>query len=187
MRMDYVSESVVFARYQLFTQVYFHKTRRAYDYHLSEALKSFLVDRYGSSALPLPDKTNEFLKLDDVLLCEFIKHNQEENCQAILSRNHIRLIDSSSEMPTPEEEQRINDKIEHINKMGKWFHRDIADKTWYKLNDNGQENQEIVIIKNGYGEPLSRFSRMAKCIDKIKQICLYVKPEDRDILKGVGK
>jgi hypothetical protein len=183
-----VAESIVFARYQLFTQVYFHKTRRAYDYHLTQVMRNFLTSRYGNPVLPLPSQSDEFLKLDDLLLGEFIKNSQEENCRAIITRDHIRRVYYSSEMPTAEEEQEINKKIERISKMGKWFHRDIADKTWYKLNDNGQENQEIVIInKNGYGEPLSRFSRMAKCMDRIKQIYLYAKPKDRDsIRKEVG-
>ena len=34
----HVAESVVIARYQMFTQVYFHKTRRAFDYHLKNAM-----------------------------------------------------------------------------------------------------------------------------------------------------
>jgi HD superfamily phosphohydrolase len=56
----HVAEAVVIARYQLFTQVYFHKTRRAYDYHLKEAMKTVLND----GKLPSPAILNrEHVKL----------------------------------------------------------------------------------------------------------------------------
>ena len=35
----HASEGFILARYMMFTQVYFHKTRRAYDLHFSEAMK----------------------------------------------------------------------------------------------------------------------------------------------------
>ncbi|MGP8283425.1 MAG: HD domain-containing protein [Desulfomonilaceae bacterium] len=38
----HAAEGFILARYMMFTQVYFHKTRRAYDFHFSETMKSFL-------------------------------------------------------------------------------------------------------------------------------------------------
>jgi len=38
----HIAESLVLARYQMFSQVYFHKTRRAYDHHVSYAVKEIL-------------------------------------------------------------------------------------------------------------------------------------------------
>jgi HD superfamily phosphohydrolase len=60
----HTAESVIVARYQMFTQVYFHKTRRSYDYHLREVLKKFLPE----GKFPGPDNIEElekYLKFDD--------------------------------------------------------------------------------------------------------------------------
>ena len=38
----HIAESLVIARYQMFSQIYFHKTRRAYDHHISQAVKEIL-------------------------------------------------------------------------------------------------------------------------------------------------
>ena len=35
----HAAEALIIARYLMFTQVYFHHTRRAYDYHIAEAMK----------------------------------------------------------------------------------------------------------------------------------------------------
>ena len=47
------AESLVLARYAMFTQVYFHKTRIAYDIHFGEALKAILP----KEGFPKPTKT----------------------------------------------------------------------------------------------------------------------------------
>src|SRR3982074_1178103 len=38
----HAAEALVLARYFMFTQIYFHKTRVAYDWHMREALKVML-------------------------------------------------------------------------------------------------------------------------------------------------
>lgn len=38
----HAAEAIIIARYLMFTQVYFHHTRRAYDYHIAESLKELL-------------------------------------------------------------------------------------------------------------------------------------------------
>src|SRR5690606_27906765 len=48
----HVAESLVIARYQMFTQVYFHKTRRAYDHHIESAIKAILQENEKSGFFP---------------------------------------------------------------------------------------------------------------------------------------
>ncbi len=60
----HTAESFVIARYQMFTQVVFHKTRRAFDYHLKEAIKEVLP----AGKLPSPKEIEKFLDLDDFSL-----------------------------------------------------------------------------------------------------------------------
>ena len=59
----HAAESLVLARYLMFTQVYFHKTRVAYDYHLQHALAEMLPN--GHFPKPSGEDLNEFVKWDD--------------------------------------------------------------------------------------------------------------------------
>lgn len=63
----HIAESLVLARYQMFSQVYFHKTRRAYDHHVSYAVKEILAQVYPcfGGFYPTPEYLNEYVQLDD--------------------------------------------------------------------------------------------------------------------------
>ncbi|MGD0771861.1 MAG: hypothetical protein ABSC05_03470 [Candidatus Solibacter sp.] len=59
----HAAEALVLARYFMFTQVYFHKTRVAYDIHLRGALREMLPN--GKFPKPEGEDLKEFLKWDD--------------------------------------------------------------------------------------------------------------------------
>jgi HD superfamily phosphohydrolase len=65
----HVAESLVIARYQMFSQVYFHPVRRAFDYHIGKALKNVLQHTGHSGGL-FPEPTTKsnlkkYLDYDD--------------------------------------------------------------------------------------------------------------------------
>lgn len=175
----HVAEAVVLARYQMFTQVYFHKTRRAYDYHLKEALQHILPE----GILPRPKKIQKFLKMDDFYIWDLMKKKRKNNlhCQAILDRKHIRLAYSTPEIPTEADESEYK-KVEHLLKESKiWYHIDNSKSVWYKMNKEKGDNKEVMIIDapGGKAKPLSSYSRIAKNIGAINQLRIYVNPGDR--------
>src|SRR5262249_40907796 len=59
----HAAEGLVLARYFMFTQVYFHETRMAFDHHLQEALKLILPE--GCFPAPTGPGLEDFLKWDD--------------------------------------------------------------------------------------------------------------------------
>lgn len=62
----YIAESLVLARYQMFSQVYFHKVRRIYDYHIYRATKEILGKMDVKDACyPPPDRIQDYIKFDD--------------------------------------------------------------------------------------------------------------------------
>src|SRR5208337_992837 len=85
-----VAESFVIARYLEYTQVTYHKTRRAYDFHLKNAMKEILPD----GVLPPPSKITQFFKCDDITILNQIKDKKDSNedCEAIIDRKHIRCV-----------------------------------------------------------------------------------------------
>ncbi|MEW6276464.1 MAG: HD domain-containing protein, partial [Bacillota bacterium] len=58
-------EELIFARYWMFIQVYFHKTRRIYDYYLTAFLKDFLREQYPqwNGYFPPPENLDDYLSL----------------------------------------------------------------------------------------------------------------------------
>lgn len=84
----------LFARYWMFIQVYFHKTRRIYDYYLTAFLKDFLQWKQypqRNGYFPPPDNLNDYLALDDCTILEAIKkfRNSNEWARRIFERDHL--------------------------------------------------------------------------------------------------
>jgi hypothetical protein len=86
-------EELIFARYWMFIQVYFHKTRRIYDYYLTAFLKDFLQQQCPkwNGCFPLPDNLDDYLSLDDCTVLEAIKkfRNSNEWARRIFERDHL--------------------------------------------------------------------------------------------------
>ena len=174
----HVAEAVVIARYQLFTQVYFHKTRRAYDYHLKEAMKTVLND----GKLPSPDNINEFIGFDDFTVWELFKNNYKNyNCKSILDRKHNKVVYYTPETPDESDEKEIEEKKKKLDDNNIWYYEDRAERLWYKLNGDNEEDKQVMIIKNGdkKARPLSNYSSIVSNMGRIKQMKIYVKKEDR--------
>lgn len=75
-------EEFVLARYFMFIQVYFHRTRRYFDLMLGRALKSVLPD--GT----YPSEVSEYLQWDDCRVIQLMKQNElaNESCKNIIQR-----------------------------------------------------------------------------------------------------
>lgn len=77
-----VFEEFVLARYFMFVQVYFHRTRRFFDIMFSQALKCILPD--GT----YPQDVNDYLKWDDCRVIQELKAHVDDNhaCANIVKR-----------------------------------------------------------------------------------------------------
>jgi HD superfamily phosphohydrolase len=182
----HVAEAVVIARYQMFTQVYFHKTRRAFDYHLKNAMKSTL----NGEKLPGTESIEEFLSLDDYAMWDrFLHRKGDPDCLSIINRNHIREVYYTPEVPSQEDEVKLKEKKSRLEEVGLWFHEDKSERLWYKLGDSKNGDKEIMIISSEEksARPLSHFSSIVKNMGEVKQIRIYVKQEDRIRAKEVLK
>ncbi|MDI6711219.1 MAG: HD domain-containing protein [Bacillota bacterium] len=84
-------EELIFARYWMFIQVYFHKTRRIYDYYLSCFLKDWLSEMGYGGIFPSPDNLENYLALDDSTVLEAIKSRRKDNewARRIYERDHL--------------------------------------------------------------------------------------------------
>jgi HD superfamily phosphohydrolase len=171
----HVAEELILARYLMFTQVYFHKTRRAYDYHLNRVLESFLP----SGTFPLPKRVDEFLEWDDWKVFQLVKENAAVNkdCEAILNRRHIRNIYETSERPDVADLKKLEKAKVVLNDLMTFEDKSV--KLWYNLG--GEEGSMEIFVTDGEKiKPLSSYSQIVKNIGEIKQIRIYTDYENRE-------
>ena len=93
---------LVLARYFMFTQVYFHKTRVAFDHHLYHALASILPD--AKFPRPAGSDLNRYLEWDDWRVSGLLGGGQGgEHAHRIAHRNHYREVYHTPEIPKPKD------------------------------------------------------------------------------------
>jgi HD superfamily phosphohydrolase len=175
----HVSEQIVIARYQMFTQVYYHKTRRAYDYMLKQALKKAI------NTYPMPNKINDFLVLDDYNAVKLMLENNEW-FNKVLKREHIRMVLETEDMPSKKRKEKIEKFKKKLSKSGIWFWEDRSEdaKNWYDM-----ESEEIQIIDEvGNVKPLSQYSKIVHSLKtRFNKIRIYVKFEEKEKAKKLKK
>ncbi|MGA8433172.1 MAG: HD domain-containing protein [Candidatus Sulfotelmatobacter sp.] len=180
----HAAEGLVLARYFMFTQVYFHKTRVAYDVHLKGALEELLPDRRFPS--PIGEHLKQYLMWDDWKVLGLLADGQGgEHGVRLTCRDHYRLGYRSPEIST---EGDLN-LLENIkNELGDLVvAEEESSKSWYKTGPT-----DIPVVNNidpGTVLPLSKYSHVVLNVKPINQVFLYVRPETAEtanaIVRGV--
>jgi HD superfamily phosphohydrolase len=177
----HAAEGLIIARYQMFSQVYFQHTRKAYDKHISEAIKASLKYITNNDVFPPPDKEyiQEYLEWDDWKVGGIIKEGKAGSAgEIILNRNHYRLVYETSEVPDIDELSEFEAIVSHFKDEIGFI--DFAEKSWYK---KGNDDIPIVEEKNSKWKPLSEYSSIVKSMAPCKQIRIYVPYEKKDRLR----
>lgn len=176
-------EEFVLARYFMFIQVYFHKTRRYFDHVLIESLKEILPFK------KYPKDIGEYLQWDDIRVMEEMRRSRGPFSKQYLERKTMSCIqESPAHAKTPDKELFI---IKHNivrKKYGDsriWF--DEIDKDAHKLlpdvysgNDSGREvmiiDKKSETCKNIMDESLI----LQSIIDKIWICRIYADDSIKD-------
>jgi HD superfamily phosphohydrolase len=167
------AEGLVLARYFMFTQVYFHKTRVAFDIHLRHALKGLLPG--GVFPKPIPAQLDEYMAWDDWRVLGLIADGKGgEHGRQLARRDHFRKV-----YHTPEVTKKADlNKLERVKKaIGPLLAaEESAAKSWYKT-----DKADIPVL--GQAEklaPLSTYSSVLANLKKSNQILVYAKSEDAE-------
>ena len=90
-------EALMIARYFMYSQVYFHRTRRIYDIHLTDYLKEWLDDGLFPTAL------DKFLAITDIEVIASLRDaardsnsNGQQHAQRIIRREHFKRLYSAN-------------------------------------------------------------------------------------------
>jgi len=166
------AESLVLARFFMFTQVYFHKTRVAYDIHLRGALKQMLPN--GSFPPPTEQRIDEYLGWDDwKVLGALAAGEGGEHGERLASRNHFREVFHTREVPAQEDLEEYEQLRESLGELV--AAEESAEKSWYKT---GKPDIPVAgSAKPRTIQPLSKFSSVVKNMEANRQRLVFTRPE----------
>lgn len=176
-------EEFVLARYFMFVQVYFHRTRRYFDIIFARALEQILPN--GT----YPESVEEYVKWDDSRVFQLMKERIDVvDCQRIIGRSVFPAILETK--PHPQKGDKLyfeSQKRQLINKFGaEFFIEDYsADKMPHKIPMKVEIEAEkaIVIVKKKIDQPstISDESHIiSNLTEKINIERLYVCEEKRN-------
>ncbi|WP_165232826.1 HD domain-containing protein [Aquisphaera insulae] len=180
----HAAEGLVLARYFMFTQVYFHKTRVAYNIHLRQALAELLPG--GVFSRPTQDELEDYLKWDDWRVLGMLREGGGgDHGRRLCDRDHYREIYHSPEFPAPEDRTSL-DQVR--TRLGSLLQAEETSETSaYKLGKSDipvkGENPSVEI------KPLSEYSSVVRALRPLAVSRLYCRKEDveaaRDQLAGL--
>ncbi|HAS91244.1 MAG TPA: phosphohydrolase [Clostridiales bacterium] len=161
-------EEFVLARYFMFVQVYFHRTRRYFDIIFANALKQILP--YGS----YPDSVEEYLQWDDIRVLQLIKDNIHlEYCYNIINRVVYSCILETIPHPQPGDKKHFEIRKKLLfDEFGKHnFIEDYsADKMPHKIPKKVEiEDEKAIIIIDKKQSSISTISDESYIIGKLSE------------------
>ncbi len=160
-------EGLIIARYMMFNQVYFHKTRVILDYHLQNAMKDLLPGGHFTS--PIGDGLDEYLKWDDWRVLGHLADGKGgEHGSRLVARDFYRQVWETSEFPDEEEASRLEQLRELMIPLG--VVKLDAIKSWYKLGPTDLP----VLQSDNHVEPLSECSTIVSRLDITRRSRLYI-------------
>ncbi|HEV2378522.1 MAG TPA: hypothetical protein VG206_01855 [Terriglobia bacterium] len=171
----HAAEALVLARYFMFTQVYFHKTRVAYDVHLRKALKELLPgNRFPR---PIEAELSRFLEWDDwKVLGLFNGDEAGEHGRRIIERNHYREVYHTPEVCNDQELQRLNAVKAVLGNL--LVAEEPAAKSWYKTGPS--DINVLSRMRHPSVLPLSKYSKVIENMKGNNQVLLYVDAARRE-------
>jgi len=186
----HAAESLIIARYMMFTQVYLHKTRRIYDYHLNRVLRTLLAeaqagtDLFIQDAYPPPTSPANlklYLEWTDWRVQGLLQEGRGGDHGAILrDRDHYRLLHETKDVASEQEAEQIRKLKESLGDIPCHLDDGVT-SDWYK-------GDEILVTTQPDDELEKKtqpLSAQSKIVDQLKeasmaQIRLYVRPMDRE-------
>lgn len=171
----HVAEQLQIARYLMFTQVYFHKTRVAYDLHLVDFLKAHLEDGL------FPRERDAYLSFTDSEVLAALRQavsdkgaHGHDAARRIANREHFRLVHSV----TVDEAGTYPLAGEAIEKeLQREFDPHLVKHQKY---GKPKEMSLPVLKENGEVVPIERLSMIFQQTPIPRYSYVYVAPEIRD-------
>lgn len=173
----HAAESLVLARYYMFNQVYFHKTRVAYDHHLQQALVELLGESGGTFPAPTDEGIEDFLRWDDWRVLGLLQQGKGgEHGKRLCGRDHFREVYHTSDSPTAAELRLVKEIKDTLG--ARICYEGNPAKSWYKI-----DLSDITVassVGGGAIKPLSECSAVVQGLPETNRILLFADLTDAD-------
>lgn len=174
----HAAEALVLARYYMFTQVYFHKTRVAYDHHIRGSLKALLPT--GAFPPPSAGTIAEYLQWNDWKVLGLLadESNGGEHADRLRRRDHYREIHHTPEHSVGSERTVVGLISRSLGNLVAAV--ESSETSTYKL---GPTDISVVSeAENHKVQPLSEYSSVLKGFKDrpVNMVRLYSRPEDAE-------
>lgn len=175
-------EQFILARYFMFKDVYYHKTRRALDFHLSVIMKNYLKANGGEEFLPID--VGKYLQLNDIPILLYIIQNKDAS-KIFIDRGFYRPINIAGSDHPEEAELLLWDWLEEelTNKYGSEVYLDKAENAPYKF----EKADQIKVQLGGKVIPLQEASKLVNTLWPIRKRRVYVPIDKRKEVTEVVK
>ena len=187
--MDYgglhAVEGFVLARYFMFTQIYFHRTRRAYDFLLTDFIGELLEEETKDGHYP--SSLEDYIEWTDwrVLHQASERSNPESKNLAwrLITRQHPKLVYEAGDhadqatvnRAVTQLESRVNERFPDVTT---WTDRASDHTEKYRTGD-----KPLYIWRRGHWESLTSLSRPLSGLEEIRQFRLYADVRGNTSLK----
>jgi HD superfamily phosphohydrolase len=181
-------EGLVLARYFMFTQVYFHEVRRAYDLVLADLIGDLLEEQYGTNTYPDPADLQEYLRWDDVTVLSAAARKADGGTRnaawMVLHRRHPKKVFSTLPHPDPIVAKRafrslFQDMKARFQGVRLWADRATDHPERYR-----SEDIDIPVrLEAGRSESFAGHAHALQGLKEIGQVRLYADVGDDSTLK----
>ena len=169
-------EAFVLARYFMFTQVYFHRTRRAYDFLLTDFVTSLLKEATGKCKYP--SSLEEYLKWTDWRILSEASMRSDSSSRnlawRLIAREHPKPVYETGDHAEPGTFNRA------VNRLQSRVNHDFPDiTTWTdRASDHPEkfrtgDNPLYVQSSDGQWQSLTSLSRPLSGLEEVRQFRLY--------------
>jgi hypothetical protein len=164
----HAAEGLLLARYFMFTQVYFHRVRRAYDLHLTDLISHIMLQQYGTAAYP--EDLAEYVKWDDETIRAAAQELADETAAnaawRILHRQHYAWVYDTGPHPQGESILHFPDLLEAARRRfpDRAFRQDAA-------TDHPERYREMDIwVRKNVPEEWVLFARESAAAAGLKEV-----------------
>ncbi|MCH8802202.1 MAG: hypothetical protein IH963_14975 [Chloroflexi bacterium] len=171
-------EEFVLARYFMFTQVYFHDVRRAFDLILTDFISELLAESYPDARYPGPDEFDKYLLWDDPYIVAEACKKRDESIRnlawRIVDRRHPKAVYETNTSPDGGVSRRVLYQLleaarQEFPKLEFWVDQAVDHPDRFRVDD--------IMIKYPGNPPAWRSfkteSRALRGLEEVAQVRLY--------------
>lgn len=188
-------EALILARYYMFTQVYYHRTRRIYDIYLQNYLKSW-VNKFKDFSNITKDNLDDLVLIQDMKKAAINeKHKYHQYAYRICNRKHHSMVFQTSDFTNADVRIKAEGIFENLsNKYLKYdFIIDNPSKGtkihefFVEDRDDGDEvGQKLYVMRNKRSFLLTKESHIIREMPKrFHAVRIYV--DSKDLINKIDK